>query len=292
MWGVRCGLGMWAMAVFAIAPPSSAEVDSAPADTTLEVKWRVIAQQPEWKPAWIVRGSWIAHEPASKESTYVGYRIESRDGRLWASDTLPSFRDGFHGDACELSCRVGRYASGLVAAFEAECWPCYPDVCTRRQYVVVRGDGSVARSDWTEVQWDPARGDSASVWIEKGCGAYRVPLVARVQRDRIVFAVRRPEGVPESGAFVVPASLGPCIVPDEAQRVRSVGVFTGAESRTLRRIALQPGDAFQVLGALVRANQDSSGAFSLEVLRVEVQLGRTRGFAHADVLSELGYQQP
>ena len=257
-------------------------------------EWRTLATAQVRGDTVIVRGAFVHRGPADGDSTFASYRIEGRDGRLWASDSLPGFEHGLDEGGCDLGCRVMSRDGGFAAILEAGCWPSYPDIYPSYEYVIATG-GAVARSEWTDVEWDPNRGDSAGVWIEQGCVSYLIPLAARVEGGRVTFVLRRPGAIPESEEFWVPAGMARCVVFSDADTIRSVDVFTSADSDAPVRMSFRPGEgggAIEVRSAIVRVSGTTPETLSLVARRIEVLMDGRRVFAAPAVMGQLGYEQP
>lgn len=257
-------------------------------------EWRTLARAPASGDTVIVRGSFVHRDPADGDPTFVSYRIEGGDGRLWISDSLPGFEHGLDVGGCDLSCRVATRDSGFAVILEAGCWPSYPDVYPSYQYVVSSG-GGVARSDWTDVEWSPEQGDTAQVWVEDGCAAYLIPLAAQVGPGIMTFVVRLPKGIRESEEFSVPAGTAHCYVPSEADTVRTVEIFTSADSKEPVPMKFRPGPSgalIEVRSAFVRVRGTNPATLSVGARLIEVLLDGRRVFIAPGGLEQLGYQQP
>ena len=276
---------LWLLATCALlAGRARAET---PNKTVPAAEWRLLGRGVASRETRLVRASWLRRDSVSRESTYVGYRIEDARGRLWASDTLP-------GHWCEgTGCWVEPWRRGLWFSLSFSCFPCYPDACEETQYAYVAAPDTAARSPWgSGIRWWVSDGGRASQRIEESGISWELPLRPVVDRHVIRFEFAPPPEAGDGRPFRVEAS-GHAFMPSDPNPARvAITLYPTAAARSGRLIEWEMPAFSQVLSAQVRAEQGANGAVRTELLRVEVRLGEARGFISPDELAKLGWQEP
>ena len=256
-----------------------------PATDDPRVEWRTVASAALGRDTLYVRASWLSHEPASGESTYVGYRVQDAGGRVWVSDTIPDL--GYGGWCDPLTCGIARWKSGLVVTLTATYWPCYQSHCERSQFIYL-AERNAARSSWTDIQWDPAAGDSAMEWRQEDCIAYALPLVTRIVDRRLEWDY--PSST-KTSVLKVRAERGECTVNTEMPAPWRIAAYSTADDMTPDTISVRAEDGVEVTSALIHVSIGESGTVFTEVRRVEITLAGRRLFADPGVLLALGYSE-
>jgi hypothetical protein len=284
---IRYGVGLmvlWVSILLVGLRPASAQRDGMAAE------WRALATTALGEDTLVVRASWLSHEPVSGQSTYVGYRIEDLHGSVWASDTIPDVRS-LEGGWCDaLTCRVSPWKAGLVFTMTATCWPCYPSVCDRNQFVYLRARHVTARSEWVDIQWDPARGDTAFEWRQSDCMEYAVPLVARIPNATSRFEWQYPPST-ASRTLRVPGGQAECAHDWEVRPPKWIAVFSAPDDPVPDSVLVGPEDDVEVRSAFILVSSTESGVFT-EISRVEIVIAGRHWFADSGVLTNLGYWEP
>lgn len=241
-----------------------------------------------------VRAAFLHRPETEGGDTFASYWVEAGDGRIWAADSIVPAGELWDGVGCDLACRVAPRKGDVLVTMESGCWPAYPNVVPTYQYVVLRL-GRVVRSEWTQASWDPARGDSADVFVEESCAAYAIPLQVLSEGERVEFAVRRPHGIAASQEFRVGAGIATCIRMNEQEVTRTIPVYPQVNSSTPRPMTVRVAPSafsLEVIAAYVRASGTLDKDFSSQVRLLEIELDGRKLLIAPETLHELGLHEP
>jgi hypothetical protein len=276
-------IGVW-LSILILALPALARADTLPDGRT--ATWRELARLPVRGDTVVARGLCLVRSPG--DSTFLRYRIETR-GRVWTEDALPEASAMMAGDedSCDLWCELCPIPNGFAAKFSACYLPSYPE-CWPEFLYVASSQASVMTSGWTEAEWEPSRGDSAVIAVERDCVSYSVPLI--VHRERASLAFTRAGDV---GEVRVPASNGRwCFVSPEADTARMVPVYATAVSHQPHLMKIPGGTSVEVLAAWLRVKGTTPREIEVDPRRIEARVGKVRVFLDPDAMTTLGFEDP
>ena len=96
--------------------------------------------------------------------------------------------DDFGACIDQLGVEAAGWRDGILLRISARGWGCEPaGDCDLRRYVHLSRAGRFATSEWTRLDWDPAKTEPLDGDVDDGCLTYPMPVRPELRDSSIVF---------------------------------------------------------------------------------------------------------